>query len=410
MENISNHEDPISNFTMMNENSSKKIMDESKTIVDDKASGPFWIVLDILYLSYCITILVIVMKKHRHNLEPVHILTMMPLVDLILTTLNLLIFEVMSLIGYECQFEPVFKTLFGLFELCFQLDVLTGDLNGFIFVGFDVYYHEYITNNVAFMSLVINKVIGVILTVVTNLMLPIRSTCNIVCILFFSSIAFYLSCIPFFICFSISIPIIFYMSYAKYRISKIETTHNNLTNPQVKGFQQKLQIVGKMRKSQTKRTLSSSLHHAESQVSNIRKHLSRQVCPLPSSSSSHVPNPVPSVSGTLCHEDQQRIPSPRLAWQDPSLWIPPTSCLHPAVSTFFNNVKKYVKFNIYSCALISINLPFNVMILIIKFGNLKCEEWGQFTEGFEFFQIIFSLTYPYFVKLKLDNFLTNQPI
>ena len=142
---------------------------------------------EFLLLFYYVIILVIIVKKHYHKLEPVHILTMMPLVDAIFITLNLLIIEVMAFIGHGNHFKDIFITLLGMLKFCFHLDALSGDLNGFIFVQFEVYYHAYITNNVAIMSLVINKVIVVIGAVVANLILPIRSTCNIVCILFFSS-------------------------------------------------------------------------------------------------------------------------------------------------------------------------------------------------------------------------------
>ena len=147
--------------------------------------------------------------------------------------MNYLFLDVMTSIGYECHYATVFKTIYGMLEFCFQLDVLSGDLNGFIFVYSDVYYHQYITNNVAIMALVINKVIGVSLTAVATVLLPKTLTCNSVCITFFSSLAFYLSSIPFLVCISISIPIIFYMSYTKYNISKSPRAQNNLTNPQV---------------------------------------------------------------------------------------------------------------------------------------------------------------------------------
>ena len=69
-------------------------------------------------------------------------------------------------------------------------------------------------------------------------------------------------------------------------------------------------------------------------------------------------------------------------------------------------IKKYIKIHIqYSFSIISFHLPFNVMIFVIKFWDLKCQDWGAFVENFMFFQLLFMLLYPYFVKIKLDNIL-----
>ena len=85
--------------------------------------------------------------------------------------------------------------------------------------------------------------------------------------------------------------------------------------------------------------------------------------------------------------------------------MPITSCLPPEVLMFCEEVKKYVKFNLYNLVILSTKLPVHVMMMVIKFGNLKCEEWGPFMEGLGNVQLIFFVIYPYFVKLKLDNFM-----
>ena len=148
------YEDQISNIT------------NSETIMNEKLIRNLWIGTEFLFLFYYVIILFLVVRKHYHKLEPVHILTIAPFVDQIFIALNILLFDVMTLIGYENNFKDVFKTLFGMLAFSFHLDALSGDLNGFIFVQFEVYYHEYITNNVAIMSLVINKVIAAIGAVV----------------------------------------------------------------------------------------------------------------------------------------------------------------------------------------------------------------------------------------------------
>ena len=128
-------------------------------------------------------------------------------------------------------------------ELSFNLDVISGDLNGFIFVGFEVYYHEYITNNVAIISLVFNKGIAIIGDVVAALTVSKTTTCNIVCMIYFSSEIFYLGTISNFVMLSLSIPIMFYMSYIKYIISNLQPIQHNLNNAQVQAVQHQVSYV-----------------------------------------------------------------------------------------------------------------------------------------------------------------------
>ena len=143
--NISEYEDPILNIT------------KSETIMNEKLIRNLWIGTEFLFLFYYVIILFIVVRKHYHKLEPVHILTIAPFVDQIFIALNIFIFDMMTLIGYEYHFKDIFKTLVGMLAFSFHLDALSGDLNGFIFVQFEVYYHEYITNNAAIMYLVITR-------------------------------------------------------------------------------------------------------------------------------------------------------------------------------------------------------------------------------------------------------------
>ena len=105
---------------------------------------------------------------------------------------------------------------------------------------------------------------------------------------------------------------------------------------------------------------------------------------------------IQNISGRV--DDQ--VPSPLVAWQDPTLW---SSYLPSAVPVFFDEVKKYLKASIYSLFIICFSMPQNVIILIIQLEDWKCEVWGSFVEQFMYFQLIFFVLYPYFVKLKLDN-------
>ena len=94
----------------------------------------------------------------------------------------------------------------------------------------------------------------------------------------------------------------------------------------------------------------------------------------------------------------------QVEWQHPSLWLQSRCCPAPAVPNFVEKIKKYLKANIYTLVLISFLLPPNVFTIIVKFWDLKCEDLGSFQKISIFFSMIFVYAYPYFVKLKLDNF------
>ena len=56
----------------------------------------YWLIYELLYIAYGITVLVLIVKKHQNHLEPVHILAMSPLVNLILNFVNYFIYELVS--------------------------------------------------------------------------------------------------------------------------------------------------------------------------------------------------------------------------------------------------------------------------------------------------------------------------
>ena len=62
----------------------------------------------------------------------------------------------------------------------------------------------------------------------------------------------------------------------------------------------------------------------------------------------------------------------QVGWQDPALWLQ-SQCFPPAVPNFVEKIRKYFKANIYihSLVLISFLLPPNMIIMIIKFWDLK---------------------------------------
>ena len=104
--------------------------------------------------------------------------------------------------------------------------MMIGELNGFIFVRWDVYYYGWITNNRAIFALLMNKIIGVLIVGLTSLAFSPYTDCDDICFLGFSPQAFYFSSLPFFLYFIMAIPIMFYMCYKTYAFSKIHQQPN----------------------------------------------------------------------------------------------------------------------------------------------------------------------------------------
>ena len=146
--NTSDLKDQISNTTNKS--------DEDKSYLDDNKSS--WIFLDLFYFTYGLAMLCLVLKKHWYNLQPVHILTLNGLVDFTLLSFFYVIIDLIYLIWSVNKISNVVD--FSIYFI-FYLDLVAQDLNGFIFVGFDVYYHEWVTNNVAYGAVVTNKIIGI---------------------------------------------------------------------------------------------------------------------------------------------------------------------------------------------------------------------------------------------------------
>ena len=411
-------EDPLLNTTTDDRNSTNKLEKTIKTNIHPSYSV-LWLCTDILFVIYSLTILVFVFKKHRHHLEPVHLLTLSAFINAILSFSDFIIYEYLSIwkspvwIGHSNYFGNAFW-------LSFLFNVLLEDLNGFIFVRFDVYYYEWITNYRTMVAIIIMEVLGAFIAGMTKW--QAQSTI-FHCYPYFTSEAFYISSVPYLFCFITSVSVVFYMIYKRYQLSIMEAPQHNIT----------LVVPASPQQGQNK----------SSKVSTSRgnsQHASRQVVPmipgqLQAGRLTPPAHEIPTVSRETDENDQtpkERLQSPRRAWldpsvpttsayvqnqppntdediqeqvgwQDPALWLQ-SQCFPPAIPNFVEKIRQYLKANIYSLVLISFLLPPNVIIIIIKIWGLTCEDWGSFVENFTIFHMIFIFAYPYFVKLKLDNF------
>ena len=79
-----------------------------------------WILFEFLFCIYSITILVVTFRRHRHNLEPVHLLTLSALLDIIFLLVNYFMMDIVILISPHFVWPPTDFT----FLFCFYLGKL----------------------------------------------------------------------------------------------------------------------------------------------------------------------------------------------------------------------------------------------------------------------------------------------
>ena len=119
--------------------------DEIEDITDyNDNSPPIAILLWELFMSLqYLTFLVIVVKKHADHLEPVHILTINTLVDMTILVFVYFIHQLLVILtGTGLSHVVMFENLFGL-----------------LFVILDAYHHEWITNTVSSVIVIIIKLL-----------------------------------------------------------------------------------------------------------------------------------------------------------------------------------------------------------------------------------------------------------
>ena len=142
-------------------------------------------------------------------------------------------------------------------------------------------------------------------------------------------------------------------STRKYCHSKYQAPQHNITHLKVITASQHQEIP----------TVSGDIDEND-QISKERLQSPRLAWIDPPSTSAYVQNQSPNID-----EDVQEP----VGWQHPSLWLQ-SQCFPPTVPNFVEKIKKY------------------------------CEDLGSFQKNSIFFSMIIVIAYPYFVKLKLDNF------
>ena len=105
------------------------------------------------------------------------------------------------------------------------LDLTLQDFDGFLFVFWNSYYREYVTNTVAIVTVISSKVFGFLFVLIISLLRKKPCTYDIYCAGYsIESLFFQLT--PFVIHFLIRIFITGYMAYKNYEFSKVAPTIN----------------------------------------------------------------------------------------------------------------------------------------------------------------------------------------
>ena len=374
------------NFLLNNKNE-----EEEQKFTHEDESIAVWVIPDLFLFLYYLTFLVILLKQHKDHLQPVHVLTLNTLVDIITEIFVDIIHESLELLtGEGLRLMVMFNNLF--LGFWFSFDLIAQDLDGFLFIYLDAYYYEWITNKVSVAIIIIIKIFGIIIvgrTYFHQWFQSISPEEKTIKNYFFYIETLYFHAIPNTLYLLTISVIIIYMTYPKCRLSKaVAPQHNirpsNIPIPSISDQVDEIRTLAPPKVAWQNDSQASTSSACQSKVSR----------PKPTAELKHSSNPSIQI---LEIENQQ------IAWQDSSLWIPSIStCVSPI---FIKNMKKYLKVNLCSFLSILLLLPVTTTIICIHYWGLQFHNWESFVENLMFFQMILYILYPYVVKLKLDKFI-----
>ena len=141
----------------MKNNTTINITDvDEKQNFNRQTEDPGYIALEIsqsCFLIYCLVTLIKIRKKHKENIQPVHIITTMALFDITCSFTNFCLYDLLLLSGYDGLEH--FQITFGfVLWLWFILDVSLQDVDAFFYVGWGLNYHDWITNVTATVAVI----------------------------------------------------------------------------------------------------------------------------------------------------------------------------------------------------------------------------------------------------------------
>ena len=115
---------------MLNNNLTLNNLNDQNLQVRQESSVAYTFIeiLEPLYFIFCLAFIVKISDKHRHNLRPVHIVTINALVDIEIIFFNYCIYDLLHLLGYH-GFEEIQTTIGLILWLWLILDVTLQDLD-----------------------------------------------------------------------------------------------------------------------------------------------------------------------------------------------------------------------------------------------------------------------------------------
>ena len=103
--------------------------EEEQKFTHEDDSLAVWLIIDLFLFLYYLTFLVILLKQHKDHLQPVHVLTLSTLVDIITTIFFYIIHESLELLtGEGLRLMVMFNNLF--LGFWFSFDLIAQDLDG----------------------------------------------------------------------------------------------------------------------------------------------------------------------------------------------------------------------------------------------------------------------------------------
>ena len=161
-------------------------------------------------------------NQHRGNIQPVHLFSINVLIDGALGSQIFAVNEIYN--GWGQNGAKVFNQLDLIFlnmtRMWGFMDLILQDVDGFIFTFWNSFYLEKITQTVAVVVMLISKVIGFVIVLITYILSKKPCTYDVICDNYYLGSIYY-QLIPFLIHFLLSMAITYYIMLRKYKFSKI---------------------------------------------------------------------------------------------------------------------------------------------------------------------------------------------
>ena len=342
--------------------------------------------LAILYYGYFFVCLVM---KHKTHYSAVHIFELTTLWDILVWIACYIVRDVIVLldVNRDSVICSVIKIVEHAAMFCFHIHLASSQLEMFLSVHANVYYHNFMTPRNAVLTVLVLSVMMTLTSVVVSPLLPRSMLCpaSVDYCSLFSHDKFYLITIPMLSCLVVVLGVGAYITYLHFHPAPVPNVNLQLGH----AGQDIEEIGGQNELTPRLKTVSSRLaweiKFPKEKIirrKNENPFMFFRVAPAPSTSP---PSPCQTPTG-------QCLPS-------------------GTVMEALKNVKKCLKLNIISLFVIGLMIPESIMLTYV-FLNDKSDACYSSNLAFVAEYIVPPLTYvfaighPYLVRKKLDNFMS----